>query len=137
MNKIEYDVVKKSGLSIEELNKLLERWRGKLDMDDWDLSISIVNFSRKGFRQSGDFEADIKNKKARILLTAEPFRGDEEYTLVHELIHVLFFELDLFSEESVIKLHGKDSKDHDLYMKKLESTVHKFTEITLGRPCSK
>lgn len=137
MKNIVYDTEKVVGLTKEELDQLLSVWQKKLKMDDWDLSISIVDFNRKGFRQSGDFEADIKNKKAKILLTAEPFRGDEEYTLVHELIHVLFFDLDSFSEESVVKLHSKDSKEYDLYMEKLESTAHKFTEIILGRSCSK
>jgi len=137
MNKIEYDVVKKSGLSEKEIEVLLKKWQKRLGMEAWSLSFSVVDFNRPDFRQSGDFEADVNNKKAKILLTADPFRGDEEYTLVHELIHVLLFDLDEYSEKIVLKSYGKDSKEHDRYMEKLESTAHKLTEAFLGRSCSK
>ncbi len=137
MKDIEFDVDKNNGLIKEELEKLLTFWQSKLRMDDWDISISIVNFGRKDYKQSGDFVANILSKKAKILLTADPFRGDEEYTLVHELIHVLLFDYDKFSEEVLLDRFGNDSKQHDMYMGKLEETVHHLTEIMLGRGCSK
>ena len=135
MKDTEFNVNKNNGLTKEELENLLTFWQNKLRMDDWDISISIVIFNRKNFKQSGDFMADILTKKAKILLTADPFRGDEEYTLVHELIHVLLFDYDKFSEEILLDRFGTDSKQHDLYMGKLEDTVHHLTEIMLGRGC--
>ena len=63
-------------------------------MKDWNLSLKIVEFRRKnGYRQSGDFIADPVKKVATILMTWDPWRGDEEYTLVHELLHVISLRL--------------------------------------------
>ncbi len=137
MKSIEFDVDKNSGLTKKELEKLLNVWQSKLRVDNWDISISIVNFGRKDHKQSGDFVADISVKKAKILLTADPFRGDEEYTLVHELIHILLYDYDNFSEGVLLDRFGADSKQHDKYMEKLEEAAHHLTEIFLGRSCSR
>ena len=136
MKNIEFDVNKNNGLTKKELEKLLTVWQDRLRMSDWNISISIVNFSRKDYKQSGDFEADILAKKAKILLTAKPFRGDEEYTLVHELIHILLYDYDKLSEEVLLDRFDVDSKQHDKYMEKLEETVHHLTEILLSRGCN-
>ncbi|MFA5197140.1 MAG: hypothetical protein WC437_01790 [Patescibacteria group bacterium] len=134
MNKnIVFDIDKKSGLSKEELKGLMEKWQVKLNMLDWVLELKIVDFNRPDFKQSGDFIADPKKKKATILLTSEPWRDDEEYTLVHEMVHVLFFDFDKFSEESLLQSYKNQGKEHDLYMEKLESLVHHVTQILLGR----
>lgn len=134
MNKnITFDVNKKSGLSKNELADLMKRWQEKLNMLDWTLVLKIVDFNRPDFRQSGDFIADPEKKEATILLTSEPWRGDEEYTLVHEMVHVLFFDFDKFSEEFLLQSYENQGKEHDLYMEKLEALVHDITQILLGR----
>jgi hypothetical protein len=102
--KITYDVEKKNGLSVVELNDLMQKWQTKLEMTDWKLSLKIGGFYRKdGYRQSGDFIADVNKKEATIIMTNEPWRGDEEYTLVHEMIHVLFYDYDKYSEDLILK----------------------------------
>lgn len=131
--KIEFDVEKQSGLSKQELVKLLEIWQKNLLMTEWKIDLRIVNFKRTDYRQSGDFEANLGNRTAEILLTAEPFRGDEEYTLVHELIHVFLYEYDKYNEDIIMRQYGTDSGEHDSYMEKLEITVHSLTEVLLGR----
>jgi hypothetical protein len=136
MKNIEYGVEKTSGLSKARLDRLLTHWQKKLNMTDWEISISIVNFKRKDFKQSGDFEASIPTKKAKILLTAEPFRRDEEYTLVHELLHVLLYNFDKFLEDILLKDTINGSEKTDDYMGKLENITHHLTEIILGRSCS-
>jgi hypothetical protein len=129
-----YDVKEKKGLSQDELNILLKKWQEKLEMKDWNLDLKIVEFRRKnGYRQSGDFIADPSQKTATILMTNDPWRGDEEYTLVHELLHVLVYDYDKYSENLILKTCNEDSPEHEEYMNKLEETVHHLTRIILGR----
>ena len=129
-----FDVSKKGGLTLAELEELLKKWQEKLEMTDWILSVEIVEFRRKdGFRQSGDFIADIEKKEARILMTSEPWRGDEEYTLLHEMLHVLFYDYDKGNEEMLLKTYSKFSPEHEVYLDKLEELVHQMTRIILGR----
>jgi hypothetical protein len=129
-----YDVKKASGLSPEDLENLMKHWQAKLEMEDWDLSLKIVGFRRKnGYRQSGDFIADTDNKRGTILMTNEPWRGDEEYTLVHEMLHMIVYCFDKYSEELILKNFEKFGEEHEKYMDKLEDVVHHLTRIILGR----
>mgnify|MGYP001600015751 FL=1 len=75
----------------------------------------------------------MNKKEAAILMTWDPWRGDEEYTLVHEMLHVLVYNYDQYSEKFVLKSCEKDSEDHGVYVDKLETTVHHLTRIILGR----
>ena len=129
-----YNVKKEKGQSINELKRLMNKWQSKLEMNNWDLSLKIVEFRRKNnYRQSGDFIANVKNKKATILMTNNPWRGDEEYTLVHEMLHVLIYDFDKYCENILLKKFKKNGKEHDKYMDKLEKSVHQLTKIILGR----
>lgn len=129
-----FDVSKKGGFALAELEELLKKWQEKLKMKDWNLAIEIVEFRRKdSFRQSGDFIADTEKKEARILMTNDPWRGDEEYTLVHEMLHVLFYDYDKGNEEMLLKTYAKFSPEHEAYLDKLEELVHQMTKIILGR----
>jgi Zn-dependent peptidase ImmA (M78 family) len=129
-----FDVSKKAGLSLVELKELLEKWQEKLEMKDWKMEVKIVEFRRKnGYRQSGDFVADVQKKEAQILMTNDPWRGDEEYTLVHEMLHVLFYDYDKYSEDLILSKFEKFGDEHDKYLDKLEGVVHQMTRIILGR----
>lgn len=129
-----YDVKEKKGLSLDELEVLLTKWQEKFEMKDWNLSLKIVEFRRKdGYKQSGDFIADPNMKEATILMAYEPWRGDEEYTLVHELLHVLLYNYDKYNEDLILKNYKEDSLEHNNYMEKLENTTHHLTRIILGR----
>lgn len=129
-----FDVSKKAGLSLVELKELLEKWQEKLEMKDWKMEVKIVEFRRKnGYRQSGDFVADVQKKEAQILMTNDPWRGDEEYTLVYEMLHVLFYDYDKYSEDLILSKFEKFGDEHDKYLDKLEGVVHQMTRIILGR----
>ena len=43
--------MKKEGLSLTELEKILKKWQTNLLLNDWLLSIKIVEFKRKDFRR--------------------------------------------------------------------------------------
>jgi len=130
--KIVYNIKEKRGKSKAFLKKLLNKWQKKLQMGDWKLDLQMVDFKRADYRQSGDFIANPKKKTASILMTWNPFRGDEEYTLVHELIHVLLYDYDKSCENELIKNKASKAKQ-DLYLEKLENLAHHLTRILLGR----
>jgi hypothetical protein len=66
-------------------------------------------------------------------MTWNPWRGDEEYTLLHEMIHVLLYDFDKFNENKIKSLSKNNTKILDLYFEKLENTVHHLTRLMLGR----
>lgn len=126
VRKIVYETPEKKGMPVAELERLLSEWQKKLKMQDWKLDLKIVDFQNSnGYRQSGDFVADVPNKTATILMTWDPWRGDEEYTLVHEMLHTLVYDFDSYCENT--------PSDAEIYMDKLEKLVHHLTRMVLGR----
>lgn len=121
----------KKGLSVKKLNTLLKKWQKRLLLNDWDLSIEIVEFKRKDYKQSGDIKVYPQKKKAVVLLTNNPFQ-DEKSVLVHELVHLILYDHDIFCEKlalvnSTARLKGK----HGKYMDKLESVVDHLTKAII------
>lgn len=118
----------KKGLTINELDQLLSYWQKRLLLDNWKLSIEITEFNRTDFKQSGNVKVFPEDRKAVILLTNNPFKN-EEYVLVHELIHLILWDLDTFSEKFILeKIEYKLKGDHGKYMQKLEKTVDRLTK---------
>ena len=124
--------MRKEGLSSTELKKILKKWQINLSLKDWILSIKIVEFRRKDFRQSGDIKVNLKNKKATVLLTNKPFR-DEEKVIVHELIHLLLWKFDHTCEKMILKNNKPFEGDHDKYMDELEEIVSDLTKIFISK----
>jgi len=122
----------KKGLSKQKLNQILKKWQKKLRLTDWNLSIKIIEFKRKDYRQSGDIKVSTSKKKATILLTNNPFR-DEEKVIVHELVHLLLWDFDHFCEKQILKTCKKFEGAHDKYMKELERTVGAITKTMIKK----
>lgn len=120
----------KHGLSPDKLNILLHKWQKDLMLNDWKLSLKFVNFKRKDYRQSGDIKVNPKKKTAILLMTRDPFL-DEEEVMVHELMHLLLWDLDMFCEKSILEKSKLLKGKHGKYMDKLEKTVEHLTQITL------
>lgn len=127
---------KRKGLSKKELDQILKKWQKKLNMEDWNMNIEIVEFKRKDYRQSGDFKINKKKKQALILLTADPFLRNqptltkqEEQTILHELIHIFLLEFDTFAEKTILKNCEEYKGDHIKYLEKLEKIVDGLTLI--------
>ena len=125
---------KKKGLSKKKLDKILDKWQKKLNLDSWEMDIKIVDFKRKDYRQSGDFQANRNKKQASILLTVDPFLRNqrtiarqEEQTILHELIHIFLWELDSFAERTILKNCEEYIGNHLKYLEKLEKTVDSLT----------
>jgi len=109
---------------IKKIDRLTRKWQAALKLNDWNLGARLVDFKRTDYPQSGDIEVDPKNKKATILFSNNPQKNDE-YIVVHELVHLLLWEYDRFCENLV----SKNQKDR--YFNLLEDTAVKFTDILL------
>ncbi|OGY46667.1 MAG: hypothetical protein A2663_03515 [Candidatus Buchananbacteria bacterium RIFCSPHIGHO2_01_FULL_46_12] len=120
--------MKKEGISLGELKKKLKKWQKNLLLNNWVISLKIVDFKRPDFCQSGDIKVDLKRKKATVLLTSRPFR-DEEKVILHELVHLLLWDFDHFCERLALKHSRPMQGDHDKYFGKLEKQVSQLTEI--------
>lgn len=119
---------KKTGLPTTELNKILKKWLRHFELNGWNIKLKITDFKRKDFKQSGDIKVDLKNKKASLLITNNPFKNEEE-VIIHELIHLLLWKHDVFAEKTILKNCEKFKGDHMKYMNNLEETVKKLTDI--------
>lgn len=72
--------------------ELVRTWQTLLGLGDWTIRLERVKFRRPW--QSGDVKVDPVHRSALLLLADEPFR-DEEETIVHELVHVVLWPLDM------------------------------------------
>ena len=122
----------KKGKSLQELNAILNKWQKDLILDDWKLSLEIVNFKRKDFRQSGDIKVYPRKKSATVLLTDYPYL-DEEETIVHELMHLILWDFDIFCEKIVLETSDYLKGRHGRYMYKLEDVVERLTRIAVNK----
>lgn len=123
---------KKKGLNLKELNSLLKKWQKNLLLNNWKLSLEIVDFKRKDYKQSGDIKVDLKKKSAIVLLTNKPFLNEEE-VLVHELVHLILWDFDIFCEKIVLEKNKPLKGQHGKYMDKLEKTVEHLTQIVINK----
>ncbi len=122
----------KKGISFKKLNRLLSKWQKKLRLNAWKLSLEIVEFKRKDYRQSGDIKVNTKNKTAIILLTKDPFRNEEE-VLVHELMHLVCWNFDIFCEKIILKTNKPFKGAHGKYMANLEKIIEQLTQIMISQ----
>ena len=81
-----------------ELESLVQRWQALLGLSDWVIRLELVKFKRPF--QSGDIKVDPVHKTALLLLSDTPFRNKEE-TIVHELVHVVLWPLDMAAMDLV------------------------------------
>ncbi len=95
------------GLGEGRLREIMTKWQGILGFSDWDLKLEMVDFRRE--RQSGDIKIDEPNQQALVLMAREPFREDEELTLVHELVHLRLWKLDQMIEELIGLAFGDEA----------------------------
>jgi len=109
-----------------EIENLLRKWQDILRLRDWDIKLQIVE---KEWRKSGDVKIDLDDKKAVMLINRHPRSENFEELVVHELLHVKLYRMDMMIEELMNLLYGADDEDpkksfaYTQYMLTLESTV--------------
>lgn len=101
--------------------KHLAFWQKKLNLTDWKLSVKLTDFNRKDYEQTGDIRVDLPNKSAVILISNKDTGKDLNGVVLHELVHLLLWDLDH-------KLEGFTSNRTE-YLGTLEETVEKLTKI--------
>lgn len=114
--------------SIEEY---LRKWQETLRLRDWDIKLQIVE---KAWRKSGDIKIDLDDKKAILLINKNPKSENLEEVVIHELLHVKLYRMDMMIEDLLNIIYGEDEDDpkksfaYSQYMLTLEATVEDLTK---------
>ena len=101
---------------LKEAEESLKFWQDELKLSDWDLSIELTDFNRTDYIQTGDFRVE-KGNKAVILISKTPTDKEIHQVVLHEIIHILLWELDSYCEQKI----GIENKKE--YLTLLEATV--------------
>lgn len=110
----------------DKLKKILKYWQIFLNLQKWNLCIEEIEFKRKDYPQSGDIKVDLKNKSAKILISKEE-TGKDNFIILHELIHLILWDMDNFAEKKI------PLKQKNQYFDKLEKTVANLVKIILEK----
>lgn len=119
----------------KEIEKNLRRWQKILRLQDWDIFVRIVEAP---WRKSGDIKIDGENKKAILLINRHPISENLEELVVHELVHLKLYAMDMMIEELINIVYGEDENDpkkafaYTQFMTTLESTVEDLTKGLLS-----
>lgn len=109
---------------IDSLNKYIKYWQIRLSLQGWKINVELKSFNRKDYPQSGDIKIDLENKKATIFISEEE-TGIDKKIILHELIHLILWDLDVYSEQWIPENNKGD------YFGRLESTVERITNTIL------
>lgn len=110
----------------EKIQQYLRYWQILLNLQSWKLNVELVKFNRPDWPQSGDIKVDLQNKKATILLL-EKETGKDSAIILHELMHLIFWEFDHFCEKNIPETKKKEYFNH------LERFVADLTNIFLHK----
>ena len=115
-------------------HQTLARWQRTLRLNDWDITIKIMDHS---WRKSGDIKIDLEDRKAVLLLNEKPKCQNLDELVIHELMHLKLWEMDQMIEELIDAVYGKkDTAQRDFaytqFMKTLETTVEDLTKGLLA-----
>lgn len=110
--------------NIRKLNidKSLKYWQRRLCLTDWQIDFKFKKFTRTDFIQSGDIDVDTKTKKATVLIS-DSDTGHDSYTVLHELVHLVLWDVDHYAESKIAET------DKGNYFDLLENTVKKLTDV--------
>jgi len=116
----------KNIINENKIEKHLRKWQDILRLRDWDIKFQIVE---KEWRKTGDIKIDLDDKKAIMLINKNPGSENIEEVVVHELLHLKVYRMDMMIEDLLNILYGEDEDDpkksfaYSQYMLTLESTV--------------
>jgi hypothetical protein len=122
-------------VDLEDARAVLARWQPILRLADWDVDLRVVD---RPWRKSGDVKVDLDDRKAVLLLNAEPRSENLEETIVHELIHLRLYALDQMLVELLEAVFGADADEprrafaETRFMTLLESTTEDLAKALLA-----
>ena len=109
------------------IRKYISYWQAFLNLTNWEIDCRLVDFKRKDkYNQSGDIQVDIKKKKATVLLKKEE-TGKDSSIILHELIHLVLWDMDAFVDKSL------PPRKKDEYLGHLEDAVSRIEKIMLEK----
>lgn len=118
-----------------EARAILARWQPILRLADWDIELRVVSGP---WRKSGDVKVDLENRKAVLLLNAEPLSENLEETIVHELVHLRLYEMDQMLVQLLDAVFGTAADEprrafaEARFMTLLESTTEDLAKALLA-----
>jgi hypothetical protein len=119
----------------DEARAVLVRWQPVLRLADWDIDIRLVTGT---WRKSGDIKVDLDDRKAVLLLNAEPRSENLEETIVHELLHLRLYALDQMLMQLLDAVYGTNAEEprrafaETQFMTLLESTTEDLAKALLA-----
>ena len=114
---------------------VLARWQPILRLADWDIDLRLVTGE---WRKSGDIKIDLDDRKAVLLLNAEPRSENLEEVIVHELVHLRLYAMDQMLVELLDAVFGTDAEEprrafaETRFMGLLESTTEDLAKALLA-----
>ncbi len=92
-------------MTLEELSERVAYWCGQLQLDPWHVSVSVTDTPHGN--QKDSVNASVGTAKsylyaeiefAEAWIESDPSNYDRDQTIVHELLHCLFRDLDSAAE---------------------------------------
>ena len=116
---------------------VLARWQPILRLADWDIELRLVTTP---WRKSGDIKIDLEDRKAVLLLNAEPRSGNQnlDETIVHELVHLRLYALDQMLVQLLDAVFGTEPEEprrafaETRFMMELEATTEDIAKSILA-----
>ncbi len=118
----------------KSIDEYLVKWQPLLSLSDWDIRPLVV---QKDWRKSGDVKIDESNKMAAVMIRSDLDPAYLEQIVVHELLHIKLWGLDMMIEESLNALFGEEDSEGKRYfaqgqfMRELEATTQDLTRALL------
>jgi hypothetical protein len=122
-------------VALEDARPVLAHWQPILRLADWDIDLRLVSGD---WRKSGDVKVDLDDRKAVLLLNAEPRSKNLEETIVHELVHLRLYAMDQMLVELLDAVFGADATEprrafaETRFMTLLESTTEDLAKALLA-----
>ena len=122
-------------VALDDARAVLARWQPILRLADWDIDPRIVTGE---WRKSGDIKVDLDDRKAVLLLNAEPSSENLEETIVHELVHLRLHAMDQMLAELLEAVFGADADEprrafaETRFMTLLEATTEDLAKALLA-----
>jgi hypothetical protein len=122
-------------VGLADAQALLAHWQPILRLADWDVDLRIVTGE---WRKSGDVKVDLDDRKAVLLLNAEPRSGNVEETIVHELVHLRLYAMDQMLVQLLEAIFGADADEprrafaETRFMTLLEATTADLAKALLA-----
>ena len=119
----------------DDARVVLARWQPILRLADWDIDLLLVT---SAWRKSGDVKVDLDDRKAVLLLNAEPRSENLAETIVHELVHLRLYALDQMLVDLLDAVFGTVADEprrafaEARFMTLLESTTEDLAKALLA-----